>query len=239
MKKLGLIGGMSWNSTELYYRAINQHVATTMGGLHSAELLLYSVDFAPIAALQATEDWAAATVKMVEAAQSLQRGGAEAIVICTNTMHRMATDIESATGLPVLHIADALAESMPGIQNAGILGTYYTMSAPFYRDYFCAQHGISLIAPEEAEMREIHRVIYEELCHGQVKEAARHYYVEAVDALKAQGAQAIILGCTEIGMLLSQKDYMALPLLDSTTIHAHYAAEFAMGQQSGKKRVAL
>ncbi len=230
MKTLGLIGGMSWNSTELYYRLINQTIAREAGGLHSAKILLHSFDFAEIAALQKAEDWAGATKRMVEAALGLKRAGAEGIVICTNTMHRMAAEIEAATQLPLLHIIDVIAENLrqQGITKAGILGTYFTMTAPFYADYFKTRHGITLLAPDETTKQEIHRVIYDELCQGQVTDSARTYYLAAMRALESQGAEAIILGCTEIGMLLTQRDYSALPLLDSTALHAEAAAFFAL-----------
>lgn len=230
MKTLGLIGGMSWNSTELYYRLINQAVAREAGGLHSAKILLHSFDFAEIAALQKTEDWAGATARMVGAANILKQGGADAIVICTNTMHRMAPEIEGATRLPVLHIIDAIADRLrqQRVTKAGILGTYFTMTASFYADYFKARHGITLLAPDEAAKQEIHRVIYDELCQGQVKDSAREQYLSVIRKLDSEGAKAIILGCTEIGMLLTQSDYPALPLLDSTALHAEAAAHFAL-----------
>lgn len=221
---------MSWGSTELYYRRINHLVAKAKGGLHSAPLVVYSFDFAPIAELQKAEDWERATEQMVNAAKKLKLAGAEAIVICTNTMHRMAGDIAQQADLQVLHIIDAIAEeaNKREITSAGILGTYFTMSAPFYRDYFEKNHQITLIAPDEQEKQDIHRIIYEELCRGEVRDTSRLRYIEIMRSLEARGAESIILGCTEIGLLLTQSDYPTLALLDSTELHAQYAASFVL-----------
>jgi len=232
MKTLGLLGGMSWNSTELYYRWMNQSVAQQLGGLHSAQLLMYSFDFAEIAAQQKAENWAALGAQMIDGAQRLKAAGADALVICTNTMHLFAPKIEAATGLKVLHIGDAVARELTKqhITQAGILGTLYTMRMPFYADYYRAQHGIRLIAPSEGEQQIVSDIIYNELCRGAVQEPSRAQYLAVMAALQSQGAQAIILGCTEIGMLIEPQHFPALLILDSTRLHVEYAVAYALNQ---------
>ncbi len=230
MKTLGLLGGLSWQSTELYYRLLNQRVAEKLGGLHSAKLLIYSFDFDGIAALQHAENWPEAGAQMVKAALKLKAGGAEAIVICTNTMHMFAADIEAATGLPVMHIGDAVAHELAAqnITQAGILGTYFTMSMDFYADYYRTKHGITLIAPDEADKHRISTIIYNELCKGIASDDSRKHYITVMESLRQAGAQAIILGCTEICLLINAAHFPSLPILNSTKLHAEYAVDFAL-----------
>ena len=231
MKTLGILGGMSWESTQHLYALINRGVAARLGGLHSAQLVLHSVDFAPIAALQATGDWAAAGAQLGEAAAGLRRAGAEALVIATNTMHRVAVDIERAAGLPVLHIVDATAEALraAGVKRAGLLATRFTMEQAFYRERMWARHGIELITPDEAGRAEVHRMIYEELCRGRFEPGSRDALRAQVAALAKRGAQAAILGCTELGLLLPAGSPAALPLFDSTDLHARAAVDWMLG----------
>lgn len=231
MKTLGILGGMSWESTQHLYALVNRGVAARLGGLHSAQLVLHSVDFAPIAALQATGDWAAAGAQLGEAAAGLRRAGAEALVIATNTMHRVAVDIERAAGLPVLHIVDATAEALraAGVKRAGLLATRFTMEQAFYRERMWARHGIELITPDEAGRAEVHRMIYEELCRGRFEPGSRDALRAQVAALAERGAQAAILGCTELGLLLPAGSPAALPLFDSTDLHARAAVDWMLG----------
>lgn len=228
MRTLGLIGGMSWESTLPYYRLINERVRERLGGLHSAKLLLYSVDFAEVEALQHRGDWTAAGELMVDAAQRLQRGGAEAVVICTNTMHLLAPDIERAVDLPLLHIADVAADAIRarGLQRIALLGTRFTMEQPFHRERLAA-HGLDVLVPEAAERLDIHRVIYDELCRGEIRDASRERYREIIAALVGRGAQGVVLGCTEIGLLVGDDD-AAVPMLDTTALHARAAADWAI-----------
>lgn len=228
MRTLGLIGGMSAESTVPYYRLINRAVAERLGGLHSARLLLYSVDFAPIAALQADGDWPALDAAMVDAANALKAGGAEGLVICTNTMHKCAPAIEAATGLPLIHIADATARAIraAGLDRIGLLGTRFTMEQDFYRERI-AGHGIEVITPDADERAEVHRVIYDELCKGAILDASRDTYRRVIARLVAHGAQGVILGCTEIGLLVRPED-SPVPTFDTTAIHAGPAAAWAL-----------
>lgn len=228
MRKLGLLGGMSWESTIPYYRCINERVRERLGGLHSAELLLYSVDFAAIEALQHRGDWDAAGRTLAGAAQALQRAGAEALVICTNTMHRVLPQIEPALRIPVLHVADATAARIraAGFTQVGLLGTRFTMEQDFYRDRL-AQHGLDVRVPDEASRGLVHRVIYDELCQGRCLPESRAAYRAVIADLVAGGAEAVILGCTEIGLLVDADD-SAVPLFDTTAIHAEHAADWAL-----------
>ena len=232
MHTLGLIGGMSWESTVPYYRHINQTVKAQLGGLHSAKLILYSVDFAEIEHLQATDQWDAAGALLADAAQRLERAGANALVLCTNTMHKVAKQIEAAVTIPLLHIADptAVALKQAGYHTVGLLGTRFTMEQDFYRRRLEEQHGLRVLVPTEPQRAQVHRIIYDELCQGQVHAASRDIYLRVIEALHAQGAQAIILGCTEIGMLIEQQ-HCALPLFDTTALHARSAALWALGNQ--------
>ena len=228
MKTIGLIGGMSWESTVTYYQLINETIKQELGGLHSAKVLLYSVDFAEVEACQAAGEWDRAADILTAAAQALERGGADLIVICTNTMHKVAPQVQAGTKLPLLHIAEATAQALKaqGIAKVGLLGTKYTMTQAFYRDKLI-EAGLDVLTPDEADMDIVHRVIYDELCLGIIREDSRAEYLRIIDALAARGAQGVILGCTEIGLLVSQSD-TALPVFDTTAIHAKQAAMAAL-----------
>ena len=228
LKTLGLIGGMSWESTVPYYREINQAVKARLGGLHSARIILYSVDFADIEQLQASGQWHAAGTLLADVAQKLEGAGADALVLCTNTMHKVADAITGAVGIPLLHIADPTARAIQqaGHTTVGLLGTRFTMEQDFYRQRL-EQHGLTVLTPGEADRERVHQIIYQELCLGQVRDASRQAYLRVIAELGAQGAQAIILGCTEIGLLVQATD-CALPLFDTTTLHARSAADWAM-----------
>ena len=228
MKTIGLIGGMSWESTVTYYQLINETIKQELGGLHSAKILLYSVDFAEVEACQAAGEWDRAADILTAAAQALERGGADLIVICTNTMHKVAPQVQAGVKLPLLHIAEATAQALraQGIAKVGLLGTKYTMTQAFYRDKLI-EAGLDVLTPDEADMDIVHRVIYDELCLGIIREDSRAEYLRIIDALAARGAQGVILGCTEIGLLVSQND-TALPVFDTTAIHAKQAAMAAL-----------
>lgn len=230
MKTIGLLGGMSWESTQTYYRLINEGVKARLGGLHSAKLVLFSVDFAEIEALQHKGDWAATARILSHAALSLQKAGADFLVIGTNTMHKVAPEIEQAIDLPLLHIADATARvlAQDGITRVGLLGTRFTMEQAFYRDRLEAA-GIEVLVPDETQRESVHQVIYEELCQGEINPSSREAYLDIVAALAGRGAQAVILGCTEIGLLIRQVD-TRVPLYDTTEIHAAQAVEQALGE---------
>lgn len=229
MKTLGLIGGMSWESTVPYYRMINEHVKQQLGGLHSAKLFLYSVDFFEIEKLQMAGDWQQAGEILGNAANALARAGAEVIVVCTNTMHKVADDIERIGGLPLLHIADATAEKIKGqgLRKIGLLGTRFTMEQDFYRGRLQDIHQIEVVTPDEADRVIVHRIIYEELCLGIVNDASREEYRQIIAKLELQGVEGIILGCTEITLLVGAED-ASVPVFDTTAIHALAAAEFSL-----------
>ncbi len=229
MKTIGLIGGMSWESTVPYYRLINEGVKHRLGGLHSARLILYSVDFAEVEHLQRTGDWAAAGQLLAHAAQKLQAAGAQALVLCTNTMHKVAADIESAVHIPLLHIADPTAARIrqAGLHTVGLLGTRFTMEQPFYKERLVQQQGLRVLVPSEPDRATVHHVIYEELCLGQVRDTSRSAYQRVMADLVSQGAQAVILGCTEIALLVGPED-APVPLFDTTAIHASSAVDWAL-----------
>jgi aspartate racemase len=229
MKILGLIGGMSWESTIPYYRMINQQVKEQLGGLHSAKIILYSVDFHEIEQLQAKGDWETAAQLLSDAAVSLKNAGADVIVVCTNTMHKVADDIEAASGLPLLHIADATAAQIKqqGINKIGLLGTRYTMEQDFYRGRLTEKHGLEVITPDSIDRESVNRIIYEELCLGVISETSRQEYRRIMDKLEQQGVQGIIFGCTEITLLVNAQD-ASVPVFDTTAIHACAAAEYAL-----------
>lgn len=225
MKTIGLIGGMSWESTEVYYRLINEKIREQQGGLHSARLVLYSVDFAEIEVLQRQGDWEAAAKILTAAGQAVERAGADFLLICANTMHKVAPQIEQAVTIPVLHIGDATANVLidDGVTSVGLLGTKFTMEQEFYRERIEAQ-GISVVIPNEAERDVIHSVIYEELCRGIIKPDSKVTYLQMVSSLAYRGAQGVILGCTEIGLLIRNSD-STIKLYDTTEIHANQAAQ--------------
>ena len=224
MKTIGMIGGMSWESTLLYYRLINQTIRDQLGGLHSARLLLYSVDFHEIEQLQQRGDWDRAGAAMAEAARTLQTAGADFLILCTNTMHKVAGSIEAAVPVPLLHIADATAASIrqAGLQRVGLLGTRFTMEQDFYRQRMRTQ-GIDVLVPDAPGRDDVHRIIYEELCQGRIIDASRERYRQIIAALVEDGAEAVILGCTEITLLVDAND-AAVPLFDTTALHARAAA---------------
>ena len=229
MKTIGLLGGMSWESSLVYYRIINETVKARLGGLHSAQCLMYSVDFAQIEALQHAGEWDLLTQQMISAVHHLKQGGADFLVICTNTMHRMADEIEAATRMPLVHIADATAQAIQtqGLKTVGLLGTRFTMEEDFYRGRLQYKHKINVIIPEEAQRELVHRVIYEELVKGEIRADSRNAFKEVIMRLKARGAQGVILGCTEIPLLIQQED-VDLPVFDTTHIHAEAAVDWAL-----------
>ncbi|APW47633.1 aspartate/glutamate racemase family protein [Rhodoferax antarcticus] len=229
MKTLGLIGGMSWESTVPYYQQINQTVKEKLGGLHSAKIILYSVDFAEVEQFQASGQWQAAGAMLADIARKLEAAGAEALVICTNTMHKVADAVQAAVSIPLLHIADptALAIQQAGLHKVGLLGTRFTMAQDFYRSRLENQHGLTVLTPPKPDRDLVHQIIYGELCLGEVKATSRQTYQRIIRDLQAQGAQAIILGCTEIAMLI-QAQHCDLPLFDTTALHARSAALWAL-----------
>lgn len=230
MKTIGLIGGMSWESTIPYYRQINETIKERLGGLHSAKIVLYSVDFHDIERLQHIGDWDGSGAMLAEAARSLEKAGSEFLVLCTNTMHKVAPAIEAAVAIPLLHIADPTAAKIKeaGYNSVGLLGTRFTMEQEFYRDRLRNRHGLHVMVPNEVDRDTVHRIIYEELCLGAVLPDSRGAYRRIIEDLASQGAEAIILGCTEISLLVDQQD-SRVPLFDTTAIHARAAAEMALG----------
>jgi aspartate racemase len=230
MRCLGVLGGMSWESTLLYYRLLNQGVAARLGGLHSAPMVLHSVDFAPLAAMQAAGDWTAAQQLLAEAARGLRAAGAQGLVLATNTMHKVAAGIEAAAGLPLLHIADATGAALvaAGIRRVGLLGTRFTMDDPaIVQDRLHHRHGLQVLVPGDDDRAEVHRVIYDELCRGVVLDRSRQAFVAAIDRLRAQGCEGVILGCTEITLLVDAA-CSPLPVFDSTALHAAAAVNWML-----------
>jgi len=229
MKTIGLLGGMSWESTVGYYRAINEGVKNSLGGLHSAKIILNSVDFDPIEKLQHNGDWDGTAAILSAAALGIQSAGADFLIICTNTMHKVAPEIEQAIRIPILHIADATAEVLidNGIKTVGLLGTKFTMEQEFYKGRLTKKYGIKVIVPNDHDRKIVHNVIYQELCLGQIIENSKVEYLRIIKQLSTQGAEAVILGCTEIGMLVDQTDTL-VKLLDTTAIHAAKAVAYAI-----------
>lgn len=229
MKTLGLIGGMSWESTIPYYRQINEAIKQRLGGLHSARMVLYSVDFHEIEQLQHAGQWERAGAVLADAAQRLERAGADGIVLCTNTMHKVAAQIGQAVGIPLLHIADPTAQALgaEGHSTVGLLGTRFTMEQDFYRARLERTHGLTVLVPDETDRATVHRIIYEELCLGRILDASRAAYLSIIRRLRDNGAQAIILGCTEISLLV-EPGHVDVPLFDTTRLHALHAAEWAL-----------
>ncbi|MCF8173624.1 MAG: aspartate/glutamate racemase family protein [Burkholderiaceae bacterium] len=229
MKTIGLIGGMSWESTVTYYRLINEAVKQCLGGLHSARLVLYSVDFHEIERLQHEGRWAAAGAQLAAAARALEVAGAELLVLCTNTMHKVAPAIEAAVAIPLLHVADPTGAAIrrAGYATVGLLGTRFTMEQDFYRGRLAEDFGLKVLIPPADSREIVHRVIYEELCLGQLLPESRDQYRRIIDELAAQGAEAVILGCTEISLLVSAMD-TSLPLFDTTATHALAAVDLAL-----------
>ena len=237
MNCLGLLGGMSWESTLLYYRGLNQGVSRRLGGLHSARLVLHSVDFAPVAALQAAGDWPGAADLLSEAARGLRQAGAQGLVLATNTMHKVADRIEAGSGLPLLHIADATgaAARRAGHRHVGLLGTRYTMEdASIVSDRLRERFGLQVSVPDAPARQTMHRVIYEELCRGVVDEDSRKACVAIIADLRSAGAEAVVLGCTEITLLIGPGD-SPLPLLDSTALHVEAALSWMIDGPAGDR----
>ncbi|MGR3905801.1 aspartate/glutamate racemase family protein [Burkholderia sp. SR8] len=230
MKTIGLIGGMSWESSAEYYRMINRHSKALHGGHHNAKSVLVTVDFAEIEALQRVHDWAALGERMAEAARQLEAAGADLVVLTTNTMHRVHGAIEAAVPLPFLHIADPTGAALraAGVERAALLGTRYTMELPFYAERLREKFGLDVLVPDESARGDVHRIIYDELCHGVIDAASRAAYVAIIDELAKRGAQAVILGCTEITLLIGEDD-SPLPVFDTTALHAKAAVEWAAG----------
>ena len=229
MKTLGLIGGMSWESSREYYRLINEKIRAELGGLHSAKILMYSVNFEEIEMLRKSGDWAGIAEILIDTAVKLEKAGADYIMICTNTMHKMAGDVQKNIGVPLLHIADAAAEAIIGksMKKVGLLGTRFTMEQDFYKTRIKEKYGIDVITPPDAEREIIHRTIYEELCRGEIKSASRAEFVKIIERLAGQGAEGVILGCTEIPLLVGQED-SPIPVFDTTALHAEYAVNEAL-----------
>jgi len=229
MKTIGLLGGMSWESTVPYYRIINESVNQRLGGLHSAKIVLFSVDFCEIEKLQRAAEWQQAGRILAEAARSLESAGADFLVLCTNTLHKVAADIENAISIPLLHIADATAEAVngAGARTVGLLGTRYTMEQDFYRGRLERKYDIKVLIPREKDRDTINRVIFEELCRGEVVNESRQKYIRIIEELAAEGAEGVILGCTEIPMLIGSQ-HVPVPLFDTTDIHARKAADWAL-----------
>jgi len=230
VRTLGLIGGMSWESTIPYYRQINETVKARLGGLHSARLVLYSVDFQEIKRLQHAGQWDAAGELLAQAADRLQGAGAQGLVLCTNTMHKVAPQIEAAVGIPLLHIADPTAAAIraAGLSRVGLLGTRFTMEEDFYRARLAERHGLDVLIPTPEDRNTVHRIIYDELCLGDIRPASREAYLAVIGRLRAAGAECIILGCTEISLLVAPHHVPDLPLFDTTQLHAVHAAEWSL-----------
>jgi aspartate racemase len=228
MKRIGLLGGMSWESTAEYYRLANELVRDRLGGLHSAEIVMVSVDFAEIERLQQTGDWEEAGRRLADRSRRLEEAGADLLVLCTNTMHKVATSIEAATTVPFLHIADTTARAVgaAGVRRVGLLGTAFTMEQDFYRDRL-ASHGLDVLVPDAADRAEVHRIIFDELVLGVVTEQSRDAYRGAIDRLVAAGAEGVILGCTEIELLIGQED-SAVPVFPTTRLHIEAAVDLAL-----------
>jgi aspartate racemase len=230
MKTIGLIGGLSWESTSVYYHYINRYIQQQLGGIHSAKCLLYSFDFEEIAKLQREGQWELATTKMIEAAKVLENGGADLIAICTNTMHLMANEVQAAINVPLIHIVDCVVEDIKkmNLSKVGLLGTRFTMEQPFYKELL-NKHDIDVIIPEEDDRQTVHDVIFGELCRGINEQTSKEAYLNIINKLVDSGAEGIILGCTEIPLLIQQND-TSIPLFDTTAIHANKLAEKALNE---------
>ena len=229
MKTIGLLGGMSWESTALYYKSINEGIKARLGGLHSAKISLYSVNFEEIEKLQHQGNWDETAVILGNAAKSVEAGGADFLLICTNTMHKVASEIEAAISIPILHIADATAERLltDGVKKVGLLGTRFTMEQDFYKNRLTDKFGIEVLVPNDDDRTVVHDVIYKELCLGEIKPSSKQQYLNIVKRLHGQGAEAVIMGCTEITLLIGQKD-TDIPLYDTTAIHAEEAVNWSV-----------
>ncbi|KAA0927249.1 aspartate/glutamate racemase family protein [Psychrobacter sp. ANT_H56B] len=231
-RTLGIIGGMSWESTQSYYRLINEGIKAKLGNLHSADLLIHSVDFAPISELQAQGKWEELGNIMVNSGKRLQAAGTQGLLIATNTMHKVAEQVQAATNLPLIHIADTTADAIKqqGLTKIALLGTQFTMTEDFYKQRLI-DAGLQVLIPDTDARAEVHRIIYDELCQGQLLSSSRQYYTQVINELAAQGAEGVILGCTEIGLLISQAD-SPIPVFDTTAIHAAAAVQFLLGNEN-------
>ncbi|WP_105901551.1 aspartate/glutamate racemase family protein [Vibrio gangliei] len=231
MKTIGLLGGMSWESTLNYYKAINQGIKQALGGLHSSKLCLYSVDFDEIEKLQNLGQWDQTVKILSQAAQSVEAGGADFLLICTNTMHKVADEIQSGISIPIVHIADATAKQLQadGIKRVGLLGTQFTMEQPFYKQRLIDNFGVDVIVPNAEDQSIVHQVIYSELCLGKIEEKSRNQYLRIIDKLHQEGAEAVILGCTEIALLVEQR-HTTISLYDTTEIHAAEAVRMVLSE---------
>jgi aspartate racemase len=229
MKTIGLVGGMSWESTAEYYRVINQRVKEKAGGFHSAKIVLYSVDFEEVESRQHRGEWRELTAMMIDAARRVERAGADFLLICTNTMHLMADDVQNNLRIPLLHIVDVTAAAVASLsfKTIGLLGTRFTMEQDFYKERLRLKHGLDVLIPGEKEREIIHAILYNELCLGEIKEKSRRAFQDIIAGLEARGAQGIILGCTEIPLIVSPKD-SRLPLFDTTALHAEAAVDYAL-----------
>ena len=229
MKTIGLLGGMSWESTASYYKALNEGVKSRLGGLNSAKVVLFSVNFDEIEKLQHQGKWDETAVLLSDAAESVEKAGADFLMICTNTMHKVVPEIESRISIPVLHIADATANVLQadGIEKVGLLGTRFTMEQDFYKGRLTDKFGMDVVVPSAEDQETVHTIIYDELCKGVIKESSKQQYLAIIDKLYAEGAQAVILGCTEIALLVNQQDTQ-VPLYDTTEIHAKQGVEYAL-----------
>jgi aspartate racemase len=236
VKTIGLIGGMSWESSVHYYRIINERVRDSLGGLHSARVLMLSVDFASIERCQIEGRWDDAAAELADAARTLEGGGAECLILCTNTMHKVAAAIEAATRIPFLHIADATAPAVQaaGLRRVGLLGTRFTMEEDFYITRLASRAAVEVLIPDAADRASVNRIIYDELCLGVVEERSRAEYLRIIAELIARGAEGIVLGCTEIMMLVGASE-VGVPLFDTTTLHAEAAVDFALGTGAGRQ----
>jgi len=228
-RTIGILGGMSWESTQVYYQQLNQQINQQLGGLHSARLVLINVDFAPIEELMVAGNWSAIAAELSQLSQKIEQAGADCLLIATNTMHKLAAQIQAAINIPLLHIADAVATEIKagGRQKVGLLGTAFTMEQDFYSGYLRNNHQIEVIIPDSAGREAVHRIIFEELCHGQITPESRKAYLRIVDQLHRQGAEAIILGCTEIGLLVQQQ-HTSVPLIDACQAHIDAAVRHAL-----------
>jgi aspartate racemase len=229
MKTIGVIGGMSWESSAEYYRLLNRYAKTRLGGHHNARSLMTTVDFAEVEALQRAGDWDVLGAQMAQAAMQLERGGADIVLLATNTMHRVCAQIEATLTIPFLHIADPTGTALraAGVTRVGLLGTRYTMEQDFYVGRLRERHGIEAIVPHERDREDVHRIIYDELCHGIIEDESRRTYQRVIEDLRTRGAQAVILGCTEITLLIGSADSV-LPVFDTTALHAQAAVDWAI-----------
>lgn len=231
MKTIGLLGGMSWESTLVYYRELNQQINQQLGGLHSAKIILINVDFAPIEALMKDGQWSEIAQQLTLYTQRIEQAGADFLLIATNTMHKLAEQIQASINIPLLHIADTVAQDLKkhNKTKVGLLGTQFTMEQDFYKDRLQEKFGIQVLVPETKERQQVNQIIFEELCHGQFKPSSKQVYLKIIDELAQQGAEAIILGCTEIGLLVQQSD-CKIPLFDATDSHIKHAVNFSLLQ---------